>query len=51
MELRLAAAEFFRECAGARLADSVTAQSMELENFFLVAPAGHKCEVVIGQRS
>ena len=46
MELRLAAVEFFRRCSGASLAPSTTAESMEMENFFLIAPMGHKCEVL-----
>lgn len=47
MELRLAAAEFFRKCAGARLAPSATPESMEMENFFLIAPVAHKCEILV----
>jgi cytochrome P450 len=47
MELRLASAEFFRECKGARLGAGTTEESMELENYFLVTPRGHKCEVVL----
>ena len=34
MELRLSVAEFFRRCQGARLAPSVTPESMRLENLF-----------------
>ncbi|KAL4880289.1 cytochrome P450 [Aspergillus karnatakaensis] len=49
MELRLAAAEFFRECRGVKLAPSVTKESMAFENYFLIAPRGHKCEVVKGR--
>ncbi|KAL5340232.1 cytochrome P450 [Aspergillus crustosus] len=48
MELRLAVAEFFRVCRGVRLAASVTRESMEMENYFLIAPRGHACEVVRG---
>lgn len=47
MELRLSAAEFFRNCKGARLAPSTTPQSMEMENFFLVAPRSHRCDVLL----
>ncbi|KAL4963656.1 cytochrome P450 [Aspergillus stella-maris] len=47
MELRLAAAEFFRECAGARLARNVTEERMRPENYFLIAPVGHRCEVTL----
>ena len=47
MELRLATAEFFRKCKGARLKTSVTDESMEMVNFFLIAPKAHKCEIEI----
>jgi cytochrome P450 len=47
MELRLASAEFFRQCKGAKLAAETTDASMEMENFFLVTPRGHKCEVIL----
>jgi len=48
MELRLSAAEFFRECRGARLCESVTEKSMEMENFFLISPRGHRCDIKLG---
>jgi len=47
MELRLATAEFFRECKGARLAPQTTPKSMHMVNHFLQAPAAGKCEIVI----
>ncbi|KAI9699247.1 MAG: hypothetical protein M1820_007219 [Bogoriella megaspora] len=47
MELRLATATFFRVCAGAQLSPSTTPKTMEMENFFLISPVGHKCEVVL----
>lgn len=47
MELRLAVAEFFRVCKDAKLAPSATPQSMAMLNFFLIAPAAHKCEIVL----
>jgi len=47
MELRYAAAVFFREIKGARLAESATPQSMEFVNFFLIAPKSHKCEITL----
>ncbi|KAF7197679.1 Cytochrome P450 monooxygenase, partial [Pseudocercospora fuligena] len=50
-ELRLATAEFFRRCPGSRLAESTTEDVMEFENFFLIAPRGHKCEVVIDSKT
>ncbi|KAF2165317.1 hypothetical protein M409DRAFT_67187 [Zasmidium cellare ATCC 36951] len=46
-ELRLAAAEFFRRCQGSRLAESATPESMEFENFFLIAPRSDRCEIVV----
>ena len=46
MELRLGAAEFFRNSAQPRLAPSTTPDSMEMENFFLIAPKSHRCEVI-----
>ncbi|KAL4916727.1 cytochrome P450 [Aspergillus aurantiobrunneus] len=48
MELRLAAAEFFRECRGVKLAEETTPESMRPENYFLIAPAGHRCDIVRG---
>ncbi|KAI8940226.1 hypothetical protein NX059_003930 [Plenodomus lindquistii] len=45
MELRYAVAFFFRECQGIRLAASTTQESMEFENFFLIAPKAHRCEI------
>ncbi|PWY77260.1 sterigmatocystin biosynthesis P450 monooxygenase [Aspergillus sclerotioniger CBS 115572] len=48
MELRLAAAEFFRECRGVRLAPSATWESMKPENYFLISPCGHRCEIMHG---
>lgn len=47
MELRLASAEFFRQCKGARLAPETTDESMEMENYFLVTPRSQKCEVIL----
>lgn len=47
MELRLAAARFFRECRGARLGPETTEQSMKPVNFFLITPQAHKCEIVM----
>ncbi|KAK6208643.1 cytochrome p450 [Colletotrichum tabaci] len=50
MELRLAAAVFFRKCRGVRLADSMTDDMMEMQNFFLISPAGHRCDVTLRGR-
>lgn len=47
MELRLATSEFFRDFKNARLAARTTEQSMEMENFFLIAPKSHRCEVIL----
>jgi hypothetical protein len=50
MELRIAATIFFREWRGvARLALETTPATMAMENYFLVAPSAHKCEIVIGK--
>lgn len=48
MELRLAAAEFFRECRGVKLGEDITWETMKPENYFLIAPSGHRCEIVRG---
>ena len=48
MKLRLAAAGFFRECRGVRLAPSATWESMKPENYFLISPSGHRCEIMQG---
>ena len=48
MELRYATAFFFRDCKGIRLAPSCTPESMGLENYFVIVPKGHKCEVTLG---
>lgn len=46
-ELRLALAQFFRECPTARLGKTMTDAEMEMENFFLIAPSGHRCMVTL----
>ncbi|KAE8347348.1 hypothetical protein BDV24DRAFT_173226 [Aspergillus arachidicola] len=45
MELRLATAQFFRECAGVRLAPSATWENMRPVNHFLISPRGNQCEI------
>lgn len=47
MELRYAVAFFFRKCKGIKLAKSTTPDSMEFENFFLIAPKAHRCEITL----
>ncbi|KAH7087003.1 cytochrome P450 [Paraphoma chrysanthemicola] len=47
MELRLGAAFFFRECRGARIAESMTDEMMEMTNMFLITPKGHCCYVTL----
>ncbi|KAF6811627.1 cytochrome p450 [Colletotrichum sojae] len=47
MELRLAVAELFRRCEGLRLAPETTDAAMEMENYFVMCPVGHKCEVTL----
>ncbi|KAH6701240.1 sterigmatocystin biosynthesis P450 monooxygenase [Leptodontidium sp. MPI-SDFR-AT-0119] len=44
-ELTLTAAKFFRECSSATVI--TRDEDMEFENYFLVAPLGHKCEIVL----
>lgn len=47
MELRLATFAFFTQYHNARLAPSTTPASMEMENFFLIAPKSHACEIML----
>ena len=47
MELRYATSMFFRECKGMRLGLNTTPESMDLENYFVIIPKGHKCEVTL----
>ena len=47
MELRYATSLFFRECKGIQLALGTTPESMELENYFVIVPKAHKCEVTL----
>ncbi|KAJ5057105.1 cytochrome P450 [Bipolaris maydis] len=49
MELRYACAFFFRECQGIRLGERTTPESMEFENFFLIAPKAHRCEITFSE--
>lgn len=47
IELRLAAAMFFRECRGATISDCMTDDMMEFENHFLIAPKSHCCYITL----
>ncbi|KIW06087.1 uncharacterized protein PV09_03258 [Verruconis gallopava] len=47
MEMRYAAALFFRECRGAKLAASTTDKSMEMQNYFVITPKSHMCEITL----
>ncbi|KAF7540347.1 hypothetical protein G7054_g1502 [Neopestalotiopsis clavispora] len=47
MELRYAAAMFFRTFRGCRLASSVTPESMEMDNLVLIEPRGKVLKVVL----
>ncbi|KEF51223.1 uncharacterized protein A1O9_12726 [Exophiala aquamarina CBS 119918] len=47
LELRMATALFFRECAGARLASETTPESMEIVQHFLIAPKAHRCLITL----
>ncbi|KAF1999491.1 cytochrome P450 [Amniculicola lignicola CBS 123094] len=46
VELRYAVAFFFRELKGVKLTESTTPESMEFENFFLIAPKAHRFEII-----
>lgn len=43
MEMALSVAKFFRACPTATI--KTKDEDMEVENHFLIAPKGHKCEV------
>ncbi|KXH68548.1 cytochrome P450 [Colletotrichum salicis] len=45
MELRMGAAVLFNKCPGLKLSSSTTDAMMEMGNFFVVAPIGHRCDV------
>lgn len=48
MEMRLSAAMFFRECAGARLAASATPESMSVVDSFIAGlPRDRRCAIVL----
>jgi len=47
IEMRLFVAIFFRECAGVRLAPSVTDRSMRILDRFHIAPVTHNCDVIV----
>ncbi|GKT44317.1 putative sterigmatocystin biosynthesis P450 monooxygenase STCB [Colletotrichum spaethianum] len=49
MEMRMAAAALFRHCPGLKLSSSMTDSMMEMENYFIVAPIGHRCDVTLAQ--
>ncbi|KAF4556634.1 Cytochrome P450-like protein 92 [Elsinoe fawcettii] len=47
MELRHGTAEFFRQCRGAHVANSMRPSDMEMRNFFLISPRGDRCVVTL----
>jgi cytochrome P450 len=47
IEVRVAAALFFRQCRGARLSDCMDDDMMEMDSRFLVAPKGGCCYVTL----
>jgi len=47
LELALTAFRFFKECPDARLAQSTTPESMEVENYFIINPRSHRCDVTL----
>lgn len=46
MELRLAAATFFRQNRGMGVSPDTTEDTMKMTQYFLVAPIGHCCNIV-----
>lgn len=46
MELRLAAAMFFRQSSGISLSPETTDDKMEMIQYFLVSPIHHCCNIV-----
>ncbi|OHF03112.1 cytochrome P450 [Colletotrichum orchidophilum] len=47
MEIRMGAAVLFSQCPSLKVSSSTTDSMMEMENFFVVAPIGHRCEVTL----
>ncbi|KAE9566370.1 hypothetical protein CGMCC3_g17481 [Colletotrichum fructicola] len=47
MELRMGAALLFRKCPGLKLSTSMKDSMMDMENFFIIAPVGHQCDVTL----
>lgn len=47
MEMRLAAARFFRECRGVALAPETTPDSMAFVNYFGIFPKSQQCNIVL----
>ncbi|TGO62507.1 hypothetical protein BCON_0019g00430 [Botryotinia convoluta] len=47
MELYLTLALFFRECKGMRIASSQDDGEMDIEDYFIIGPKGHKCAVTM----
>ncbi|KAF6802948.1 cytochrome p450 monooxygenase [Colletotrichum sojae] len=48
IEMRLAAARFFRECRGVALAPETTPDSMAFVNYFGIFPRSERCNIVMG---
>ena len=46
-ELLLGVFIFLKKCPNAVLAASATDSSMRMENYFLIAPKAHRCELTI----
>ncbi|CAK7222504.1 hypothetical protein SEUCBS140593_004921 [Sporothrix eucalyptigena] len=51
IELRLALAMFFSACRGTTLSPSMTDDVMEMQNYFLIAPRGHRCNISLPSNS
>jgi cytochrome P450 len=47
LELRHTTAYFFRECASVRIASSMNDDMMAVQHYFLIAPKGARCEIIV----
>ncbi|TGO35987.1 hypothetical protein BHYA_0139g00130 [Botrytis hyacinthi] len=50
MEMHLTLALFFRECKGMKIASSQDDAGMDIEDYFIIGPVGHKCAVTMNER-
>ena len=50
LELVLGVFAFLKRCPDASIAPSTTDESMDFENYFLVAPKSHRCAIELGKK-